>query len=687
VPSLGDLWTICLRHIWVALFMAVVVMALVVWASRRVVPIYEADASLALNRSSKPVVFRADNESDTDQNFLNTQRDLLLSTPTMARAVASKVFKDAPAYAASGDPAGLLRSRLVVNVGRESSLVVVSLRDEDASRAEQGLAAVLDAFLARQEEQRGERTAKALSFLEKQVVEARERLDASRAKEQRFRESHAIISANPDDNYVAIRLRQYNTRRAELDTLLNADHALELQVAGAEAEPDPQARERALLRIEVIRLDAGIAERQRQLAELHDREVALAQRYLDRHPKLIEARTQYEAKRAEFAVALAAAVEAIKLKHQKLLTESQELDAEIARGEQALKEYRNNLNTLDLLSQGTQSEDRIYQQLVTRLNEERVTSQLQTNVLTVIDPPRAGGEAINIKPNTTIAVAALLSALAGVCAALVMHAFDRRVRGHAQVRDLTGLPLLGRIPFVEKLATLAPGANHVQHMDLAEGYRGLRTAIKMVFSGRSDCRCLAISSTAPGEGKTTVTAHLAVSLAATGARVLLIDADLRNPQVHRLLGETGTQGLAALLAGDAGVPGPRPTPYANLSLVPVGTRPSNPAELLHGRQLPEFIAAWRRTYDYIIIDTPPLGPVSDALVVGELADALMLVVRDRFTRKSELVQTLAAVAPLDDKVIGVILNGERGHHSKYGYPYLYSTANASAPQGQQIFGA
>ena len=71
----------------------------------------------------------------------------------------------------------------------------------------------------------------------------------------------------------------------------------------------------------------------------------------------------------------------------------------------------------------------------------------------------------------------------------------------------------------------------------------------------------------------------------------------------------------------------------------------------------------------------------------ELADALMLVVRDRFTRKSELVQTLAAVAPLDDKVIGVILNGERGHHSKYGYPYLYSTANASAPQGQQIFGA
>ncbi len=271
VPSLGDLLTICLRHFWISLLMAVAVVALVIWASRRVVPIYEASAALATNRSSKAVVFRADSETDVDQNFLNTQRDLLLSTSTMERAVGNRVFKDDPAYSAGVDPVAVLRSRLGVNVGRESSLMVVTLRDESSDRAEQCLGAVLDAFLARQEEQRAERTAKALSFLEKQVVEARERRDASRAKEQSFRESHAIISANPDDNYVAIRLRQYNARRAELDNLMTADRALALQLTEAERAPEASARQQALLHIDPIGNDPAIAERQRALIELHDR--------------------------------------------------------------------------------------------------------------------------------------------------------------------------------------------------------------------------------------------------------------------------------------------------------------------------------------------------------------------------------------------------------------------------------
>jgi capsular exopolysaccharide synthesis family protein len=678
MPSLGDLARISLRHSWLGIIIGAGVIATVLWWARHIVPIYQASAALAMERRSKPVVFQVERESDSDQNFLNSQRDLLLSTSTLLRAINDAVFKSDPRYVLSADPVTFLRNRLTVIVPKDSSVVSVDFRDEDPVHATNGLQAVVNAFLGRQEEQRAQLTANALAFLEKQVKEAQQRVEDSRAKEREFRETHAIISVNPDDNYLAVRLKQLNFHHAELDTVINAGEALLTQVREANGATDPAARQQALLRIEAIGQDAGILSLEKDILALLDRQLTLDQRYLAKHPKIIEVREQLAVKRTQLAEAISATLATISLKQREKLDEAKALDAQIVSEERALKEFRDNLNALDLLGQATQSENRLYEQLLTRLNEERVTSQLQGSLLTVIDQPRASITPVNIKPFTTIIVAVLLGALAGFGAIMLLHACDRSVRGHAQIGDITGLPVLARVPFVENLTVIAPGGKHQQNAALAESFRSLRTSLKMIFPREPGCRCLVITSCQPGEGKTTVAVHLAVSLASTGARVLLVDADLRNPQVQRHFNDGSSLGLANLLAKD-GKQGaaPRASGFANLSILPVGARPINPAELLHGQALPELIIAWRNAFDYLVFDTAPLGPVSDALVVGELADGVLMLVRDRVTLKADLRQIMTALSPLAERVIGAVINGDRGRAAKYGSPYMYAMANVT----------
>jgi capsular exopolysaccharide synthesis family protein len=152
--------------------------------------------------------------------------------------------------------------------------------------------------------------------------------------------------------------------------------------------------------------------------------------------------------------------------------------------------------------------------------------------------------------------------------------------------------------------------------------------------------------------------------------VLLVDADLRRPTLQKQFGENSERGFSFLLAGEPDI-SPVHTSYQNLDFLSVGVRPPNPSELLHSTALPTALARWKLQYDYIIVDSPPVGLVSDALVVGELADGVILVVRDRVTAKSSLLLSLDRLAPIRSKMLGMIFNAEYAEGAGYGYYYQY----------------
>jgi capsular exopolysaccharide synthesis family protein len=253
--------------------------------------------------------------------------------------------------------------------------------------------------------------------------------------------------------------------------------------------------------------------------------------------------------------------------------------------------------------------------------------------------------------------------------ALLLNAIDQRVRGHTVAEDLTRLPIIARLPFVRRMPSVKQGGDAPDVQQLQEAYRDLRTALRLYRKG-DGCQVLGVVSCGPGEGKTTVAAFLATSLAEANIRVLLIDGDLRRPTLHQAMEEDGTHGLASILSGDANDCVPTPTTLPKLDFMGAGSGITNPAELLHSRQLPELIAHWRSLYDYIIIDTSPLALVSDALLFGELADGLLWVVRDRTSRKDVVRRVREVLTPLSNRLLGCVYNGDAHYRSRYGYGHL-----------------
>lgn len=213
---------------------------------------------------------------------------------------------------------------------------------------------------------------------------------------------------------------------------------------------------------------------------------------------------------------------------------------------------------------------------------------------------------------------------------------------------------------------------------VTESYKSIRT--NLCFSLiKSGCKTVVISSSLPGEGKSTVAVNIAISLAQMDVRVLLIDCDIRKPKVHRFLSLPSVPGLSNTLSSmnDLGE-ALHETKYANLDVICSGTTVPNPAELLASEQMNTLLQNLQQKYDYIILDTPPLNVVSDAIPLIKQSDGVVLVVRENRSTSTELKQTVESLQIVDGKIIGLILNDVdtkrkrySSYHYKYGYGYGY----------------
>lgn len=214
------------------------------------------------------------------------------------------------------------------------------------------------------------------------------------------------------------------------------------------------------------------------------------------------------------------------------------------------------------------------------------------------------------------------------------------------------------------------------NFSVIEAYKTIRTNL-MFATQKKDCNCVIITSTVPNEGKSTNCCNLAITMAQTKSRVLIIDCDLRKPSIHKFFKVQGIPGLSEALAGMNDVADVvRHTEYGNLDIICGGTIPPNPAELLSSSVMDKLLAAASKVYNYILLDTPPINLVSDALALSEKTDGVVLVTRQGETTHPELAHALNSLEFAHAKVLGIILNGvemggKYGHYrygkKKYGY--------------------
>ncbi len=366
------------------------------------------------------------------------------------------------------------------------------------------------------------------------------------------------------------------------------------------------------------------------------------------------------------------------------------------------KEEAQQLNTIGIqygvLQREAESNHRLHDALLNSMKQTSVSAELKRNNIRMVDAAEVPQGAIRPKPVSNLMRAAFIALLLGCGLAWLLESFNTTVQTPEEIEQLLQLPVLGVVGhfyrhqhryrdwhrhLADKPTHTGPLENRLitvksPHSQPAEAFKTLRANLLMSHVTPSH-QVLLVTSPLPRDGKTTVAANLAMVMAQLGRRVLLIDADLRHPKLHRMFDVDETLGLSSILLNDSSerilVPRVHDT---TLHLIPAGACPENPSELLSSERMQRFIQAARQRFDVIILDTPPVLAVSDALVASEWADGLIVVVRAGTTPKAHAKRMLAQLGDHDgyrahSKLLGVVLNGLKprdgsayyGHYGSY----------------------
>jgi succinoglycan biosynthesis transport protein ExoP len=279
------------------------------------------------------------------------------------------------------------------------------------------------------------------------------------------------------------------------------------------------------------------------------------------------------------------------------------------------------------------------------------------------------------RPVLNICLGLVLGAIAGVGAGLLKDALDTRIRRSTDLAQVGEMPLLGEIPY-ENFARKQPLANERDPFSpRSEAFRRLRTNLRFISVDKPP-RTIVISSPLKGDGKSSAALNLAFSLADDGARVVLIDADLRRPSIASSLGLVEEAGLTSVLSGQAEVAEviQRAERQSAIDVMASGPVPPNPSELLGTRKMRVILQELRANADYVIVDSPPLLALTDAAVVASSADGVLLVVRTGRTKRDHLHDALESLRAVNANTLGVVMNmTKEGNRERYRYYYRRGT--------------
>ncbi len=300
---------------------------------------------------------------------------------------------------------------------------------------------------------------------------------------------------------------------------------------------------------------------------------------------------------------------------------------------------------------------------------------------TVVDEATVPSAPVSPNPARNIAIGVMLGLLLGAGIAVLRHTLDTSIRSAAQVEEIAGTPVIGSIPF-DRSSGGAPLLTDIDpYSPRSEAFRVLRTNLQFIDADSSS-KVYVVTSALPGEGKSSTTLNLALALIESGVRVVVVEADLRRPRIAEKLGLVGAVGLTTLLVGRSTLEQVlQKTSHEHLSIVTSGKTPPNPAELLQTRAMSNVIAQLREQFDVVLIDAPPLLPVTDAALIASKVDGAILVVRHGETTHDQLRGAVERLDGVGARPIAAIVNMTPTSKSSsgYGYGYGYGYAPTGAP--------
>lgn len=545
-----------------------------------------------------------------------------------------------------------------------SRLVDVFYESTDPVAAASYANALVSHFIQQNLELKSNATKEAAEWLSDRLAEQRRALDASEQALQSYRDQHKI--ATPDQSSVSTQklndlVAAYT--KAKSDRIEKQAQYQQLQSAAGDRA--------ALDAIPAVQGNAFLQQLKTDLVALQRQQAQLAQKLGDRHPTLIKSREAVQAAQARFDSEVVKVVEAVRRDYVAAQATEDTLNRLLeAQRRETISQNRNDVS-LAVLQRDAESNRQIYNSLLQRMNEFSVTRERRGDNIRVIDPAEVPQAPSGVGARRDLRYGALGGMLLAVCVVFLLEYLDNRIKNPKQIEQELGLSFLGLVPLEndrrEDARLLTAAAPR-----FAEAFRGIRTNVRLSIAANGGARVVVVTSANAGEGKTVVAANLAMALAQADQRVLLIDADLRRPRQQEVFELEQEPGLSNLLIGDAPAASViHRTVIPGLHLLPAGTIPPNPSELLESKRYAHFIAELGKNYDWAVIDSPPVLPVTDAVVIADRASAVLLVTSADITPIHAGRAALDHLRAARTHVIGAVLNRVDLDRHAYYYEHYY----------------
>ena len=729
--SLRDYWQIVRKHqriILICFLASIAVTALIVFS---LTPVYTAKATLLIERKDPQVVnikqVLSEPVDADEHSYYESQYEMLKSRRLAAEVIKGQRLDKNPDFignaAATNFIAALwtkplawlnnlsapnvpkiatdvhgVQSQLIdayegmleIEPLKRSRLVRIAISSDNPVLAAQVANAHAGAFVRQGLNLRSEANEEARKFLESKLAELKARVQKSEAGLNRFRRDNGIISLDDKENIVVDRLADLNKRLTDA----------EAERIGLEAQAR-LIKKRQYDSLPAVIANPLIQTLKSQVVQLEAEHAKLAAQFLPGYPRLAQVTAQLEESRSKLAQHIKSVVEGINSAYLAASGKERELRTQMDKQKSDAFALKDAAVNYAILAREADTNKQLYDSVLARFKEINIAGEIPASNVSILDRAEVPTRPSKPQKRSNLMLGALLGLMAGLGLALLLERLDDTLRTPDDVErylrlpnlvlvpDVFSLPLSGnrqsvgrkKIGFNAKLCLpklQSPPSNDLSLV--SEAYRKLRTAISQSLPQKPPKIILFTSGTA-GEGKTVTAANTAIMFAMLGNRSLLIDADLHRPTCHRVLRMQNSRGLVDYLVGRQVLERAiRSTSIANLFLLSGGSIASNPTELIGSKKMQDTLALLKDHYDFIFIDCPPVLPVSDAVVLSALADAMILVVRGQKTPKYLVKEAIAQLGTTQSKILGVVLNrvditkAEYKYHYHYYHSHYYSAA-------------
>ncbi|MGA3351252.1 MAG: polysaccharide biosynthesis tyrosine autokinase, partial [Candidatus Sulfotelmatobacter sp.] len=529
-------------------------------------------------------------------------------------------------------------------------------------------------------------------WLTKQLDDLKQRADASQEALIAYQKKVGILGTDETHNIITDKLEELNKQlsAAESDRIVKE---AKYRIAMTE---NPEL-------IANIAPDSVLGALYKARAEVRAQYAQLTVKYGSSYPRVLQLDAQMNELDTSISAEVTKVGDAVRAEYQAALKAEDMLQSSFGRQKQEAYKLNEDAVQYAIMKRDVESSRDLYEGLLKKLKEAGILAGLKSSNINIIDPASVPIEPIEPRIALNIALSCMGGLLFGMALAFVVENVDNSIRTPQDIEVYCSLPSLGVIPsvlvgksghrLIGSTATrqfIQPVTVEHRNSSSAEAFRALRTSLLLSSPGAPP-QVMMVTSGMMQEGKSFIALNLAVVLAQTGQKTLLVDADMRRPTIHKYLGISSTKGLSACLTGTEkseaminAIDG-----ISNLYVLPAGHMPPYPSELLASDAMPQLLAHWREEYRYIVVDTPPILAVTDAAVCARIADVVVLIARSKRTGRQSLIRARDVLRKVRANIAGVVVNDlsfnsaeYRGYYGHYGSDYHYYYHDSSNGNGK-----